>query len=281
MSDYKGQINTLTDLLRADGSIIVNKKLARNLGVEAAIMYSEIVSKYYYFAERGQLTEDGFFFNTVEDMQKDTSLTDHKQRKAIKILSALGLIEHRNREMPQKRFFKVNFDAELINYCLESQEIQQFLNNLRINSQKIKELILKKMEGNNTNLNYLKSIILTTGIAPEKTEQPVSFNSFLKTCGQVCSEVEISIKYFLTKYEQVRQEKHMNLRPSVWADIVDSFLFVEERPGDYMDLCYSSIKGMTNHYFKKSYQEGCNYCITHFNDPGIKKVNYYEAAYYD
>ena len=55
----------ILDLLREGGSIVVNKKLAHAIGMDAAVMYSELISKQRYFAKKGQLTDDGYFFNTV------------------------------------------------------------------------------------------------------------------------------------------------------------------------------------------------------------------------
>ncbi len=273
----------LTDILRADGSIIVNKKLARNIGMEAAVMFSEIVSKQHYFTERGQLTDDGFFFNTVADMERDTTLTDHKQRKAIKLLSALELIEHKNRDMPQKRYFKVTVNEETLINVLESQEIQQFLKNLRINSQKIKDLILKKFKGNNTNTpNNTNPTIRSTGSSPPETPRSISFKDFFSNW-EVSEDIEMAITYFLNQYESQIGKSHVNMKPETWQQVVDTILYVEdERLNKAMDIDAESIENMTDHYFKKISLEKYkvkNICITHFNNPKIKKVNFYESAY--
>ena len=81
------------DFIRADGSIIINKKLARSIGVDCAILYSEIISKYKYFKERNELTSDGYFFNTVENMEDDACLSAYQQREAIRKLEKYGLIK--------------------------------------------------------------------------------------------------------------------------------------------------------------------------------------------
>lgn len=94
----------IINFIRADGSIVVNKNLARNIGIDCAIMYSEIVSKYLYFHERGQLTEDGYFFNTVDNLEFDTCLSSYQQREAIKKLQKYGLIKVDRRGLPAKRY---------------------------------------------------------------------------------------------------------------------------------------------------------------------------------
>ena len=102
----------LIDLLRNDGSIIVNKNLAFAVGLENAVVYSELVSKYKYFVDKRELTKDGFFYNTVDNFRYDTTLTDKRQRKAIKQLEKLGLIETDLRGLPPKRHFRINPDTK-------------------------------------------------------------------------------------------------------------------------------------------------------------------------
>jgi hypothetical protein len=38
----------IIDLLRSDGSIVVNKRLAKAIGLMEAVVYSELVSMYKY-----------------------------------------------------------------------------------------------------------------------------------------------------------------------------------------------------------------------------------------
>jgi len=103
----------ITDLLRNDGFVIYNRNLARNIGVNEAILYSELLSRWNYFKERGQLTEDGFFFNTVKDLEEWTALSEYQQRRALNSLKEKGLIEIEVRGIPAKRYFRIVEDSEL------------------------------------------------------------------------------------------------------------------------------------------------------------------------
>ena len=141
-------------LLKSGGSIIVNKNLARNIGLDAAIFYSELCSKYKYFEQRKELDKDGYFFNTVENMKNDTFLSDYRQREAIKKLKELGLIFYQRRSIPGRgisalRYFKVNMDYKRIARLTKSLSNQN-LNNC---ASKFKDMNLKKLDSNNTNLN--------------------------------------------------------------------------------------------------------------------------------
>jgi hypothetical protein len=154
----------IIDLLRSDGSIVVNKKLAHAIGMDAAIMYSELISKQKYFTDHNQLTEDGYFFNTVENMENDTTLSKYQQLKAIKKLVKLKLLFHENRGLPQKRFFKVNGDKRFIKKLLEE--------NISLNrSKKSKQLIGEKVTSNNINLkNYKENNNKTTYLISDENE---------------------------------------------------------------------------------------------------------------
>ncbi|SOC39066.1 hypothetical protein [Ureibacillus acetophenoni] len=139
----------ILDLLRSDGSIIVNKRLSRLIGLDAAVLYAELISKQQYFAQRGLLTEDGFFFNTIENMELDTTLTKYQQKKAIDKLVELKLIKRDNRGSPPMRFFKINEDETVIMEILKEK-------NLPFKSKKTEHLKGKKLNTNNNKLNNTK-----------------------------------------------------------------------------------------------------------------------------
>ncbi len=172
----------ITDLLRNDGFIIYNKNLAKNIGVNEAILYSELLSRWNYFKQRGQLTEDGFFFNTVKDLEDGTALSDYQQRRALNSLKEKGLIEMEVRGIPAKRYFRIVEDSELITSYLmppklelekpedrsqetkeleiehspqETQELEP--EKLKYSSQETKELEFKKLDPNKTNIIRLEN----------------------------------------------------------------------------------------------------------------------------
>lgn len=111
------------DLLRSNGSITINKRLATALGLEAAVMYAELLSRNNYFEERGKLKR-GWFFNTVDDLKDATTLSRHKQDKAKAKLEKVGLIESRVDGMPAKRYFKIIEDSQLLEDLLNGEDIE-------------------------------------------------------------------------------------------------------------------------------------------------------------
>lgn len=179
----------VVSMLRSEGgSIILNKNLIKNVGMEAAAVYSELVSKYGYFKKRNQLTDDGYFFNTIEDLQKDTYLTEYLQRKAIKKLESFGLIKVELRGLPSKRYFKLNWDLNVLNIALGISEVTlknlgSDIKSFDISTQKNLGNDTKKLQTNNTNITILKkntNIIREKQVFPHKTNKTIS-NKLTKT----------------------------------------------------------------------------------------------------
>lgn len=96
-----------------------NRLIAHALGLDAAVIYSALISKREYYASRDMLDSEGWFYSTVEDMQESTSMAICKQRSAIKVLTDKGLVEVSKRGMPARRHFRLRDDVELLDKLLE------------------------------------------------------------------------------------------------------------------------------------------------------------------
>lgn len=94
-------------LLSADAYIQSNASLRWSLGRDEADLYAELLSRNNYFENRGELTEDGYFFNTVISLYVKTSINARHQRLAIANLRKHGLIDFVLRGAPPKRYFKM------------------------------------------------------------------------------------------------------------------------------------------------------------------------------
>lgn len=95
------------DSLTSDGYIIVNKGVLRGFGMNEAVLLGELSSKYKYWKEHNQLTEDGYFYATMEDLERETTLSPYAQRKAFKKLEELGMIKTKLMGIPPKKFFNL------------------------------------------------------------------------------------------------------------------------------------------------------------------------------
>ena len=106
-------------LLSSTAFLIVNKELAKQVGLKAAVLLADLISKEEYFISKGMT--DGWFFNTAKNIEDDTSLTSHQQRKAIKNLKDLGVIETKVVGIPAKQHFKI-IENKLLSYFNTSFE---------------------------------------------------------------------------------------------------------------------------------------------------------------
>lgn len=142
-------LDNLLDLLRADGSIIVNKKLAKKIGLEEAAIYSELASQRNFWSmkeelkdEFGKKNEKGeWFFCTIQKLEDHTGLTRKKQDRVIDSLVNLKLIEVKLLGLPAKRHFKIT--NEILNVMFDNQI--QFVqkgqaDNPNVSNEKTKEI---------------------------------------------------------------------------------------------------------------------------------------------
>ena len=104
-------------LLSSTAFIVLNKELARQVGLKEAVLLADLISKEEYFIANGMT--DGWFFNTEANIEKDTTLTAYQQRKCLITLKKEGLIEVKRKGIPAKQYFKIN-----------EQLVVKFLNNL-------------------------------------------------------------------------------------------------------------------------------------------------------
>ena len=104
-------------LLSSTAFIVLNKELARQVGLKEAIILADLISKEEYFIANGMT--DGWFFNTEDNIEADTTLNSYHQRKCLKTLKDKGLLEVKRKGIPAKQYFKIN-----------EQQVLQILNNL-------------------------------------------------------------------------------------------------------------------------------------------------------
>jgi len=95
-------------LIASDSFLCINKNIAKAFGLDAAVMIAELATCYNYWESQDGLTEDGMFYETVERMEENTTLTKYQQLKAIAVLEDAGVIRTERRGLPAKRYFAIN-----------------------------------------------------------------------------------------------------------------------------------------------------------------------------
>lgn len=112
----------ILEQLNPNNTISFSRPLAHALGLNEAVVYSALISKQAYYAQRGMLDGEGYFFSTVADLQESTTLSKRRQCAAIKALVNAGLIECKKRGMPARRYFRVIDQTEPLEKLLEQGE---------------------------------------------------------------------------------------------------------------------------------------------------------------
>lgn len=133
---------------------LYNKTLAKKIGLHESIFLGEIISEYDYWEKRGCLTEDGYFYSTVENVTESTTLSDYQQRSIIKHLIELNIIDMKISGMPAKRYFKID-EEQFYNILLEdvqSTEESKDQTKLTASSKESKEQDLNSVNTNNNNI---------------------------------------------------------------------------------------------------------------------------------
>lgn len=105
-------MNTIAKLLSTDGFIQVNKTLIKKVGLHEAILIGELCAEYNYWEERDML-DDGYFYSTRDNIEENTGLSEHYQRKALSHLYELGIILIEKRGLPAKNYYKIDFNILL------------------------------------------------------------------------------------------------------------------------------------------------------------------------
>ena len=121
-------IKALLETLRADAYLTINKNLIKKIGLKETVLYSDLLSKSKYFMEKNISPGDrednkGWFFNTIENIKRDTGLSPFQQREVIIRLIEKGLIEHKLQDMPAKGYFRIRTDNKALETLLGSQGV--------------------------------------------------------------------------------------------------------------------------------------------------------------
>lgn len=174
-------MSILMSILSNDGYIILNKYVMKALGLHEAILLGELCSEYIYWYKEEKL-QDGFFYSTRENIERETTLSPFQQRQALKKLTEMGLVEILEKDMPKKTYYKVD-EEKVYKFLLETDlnltEVKKFndktSNNLTSSDEKIKHKEVEKLDINNNNINNNKknnNILsnLITGETEQKEE---------------------------------------------------------------------------------------------------------------
>lgn len=165
---------SLLKQLASSNYISVNKTLIKTIGLEEAIMIGELCSEYDYWDEHNQLTDDGYFYATIEKIQDNTGLSEYQQRKAIRTLESLDIVRTKLKGLPATRYFMI--DEEMLFSFLQTS------------SEKTKELGSKKLNSsNNQIIKTEKKSLIAKAIKEERPKNEV--DNFIALYHEICTSL--------------------------------------------------------------------------------------------
>lgn len=97
--------SSIKQLLMASNFYILNKHLVKTLGIETAFFLTALVEADEILADK-----NGWFYQTIPQIEKMTGLTKHKQTNCINELLILGILLQENKGIPMKRYFKLDYE---------------------------------------------------------------------------------------------------------------------------------------------------------------------------
>lgn len=236
---------------------LYNKTLARKLGLHESIFLGEIISEYDYWSKKGCLTDDGYFYSTVENVMEATTLSDFQQRSIIRHLTQLHIIDMRISGMPAKRYFKIN-EEEFYNILLEEDKN---LTDSTACSQESKEQDVNLVDTNNNKqlTNTINNIAETpfTNIgksnlveeANKKPETKPKKKSNKEQC--IDTTFEVIQDYELAEYINsylVDQQLYKSINSTQWRMRLESIIKYSKGSKDL-------AKEIVNQTWKKGYRD--------------------------
>lgn len=116
---------SLIQIINGNNYLNVNRSLAHKIGLNEAIILSELCDKYDFFLKDNSLiTIDstcGWFYLTMEKIYERTTLTKRQQIAAINRLVELRLIKTRIFGQPSKKYFFIDQNEILALLVVDSQ----------------------------------------------------------------------------------------------------------------------------------------------------------------
>ena len=110
------QEKTFKQLLMSSNYYTLNKQIVKELGIESVFLLTILIE-----ASDGLADEEGWFYQTIEKIGELTGIGRHKQDKIIKELIELKILEQKNKGVPCKRYFKVNYQM-IENLVFQNQQ---------------------------------------------------------------------------------------------------------------------------------------------------------------
>jgi hypothetical protein len=237
---------------------------------------SLFLSQLLYWTDKSK-DKEGWIYKSYNEWYKELWLS--KYQVASIVIRINNLYPDRNNENIIETKLKKANGAPTIHYKINSKAlIDRFvkfldnrkLRNLTIDSEETSQSLTyntSKTTSENTDIN---------GFQKKTSENDsISLKDFCKKYYED-TEKKKAILYYGNLYKSKIGSSHKKLPLPVWRKIENDLFRCDEID---KDLTPEYVSDMINRHFSKDYKQKIDYCILHFNTPGIKKILFYEACY--
>ena len=181
---------------------LYNKTLAKKIGLHESIFLGEIISEYDYWNRMHSLTDDGYFYSTVENVMESTTLSDYQQRSIIKHLVELKILDVKVAGMPAKRYFRINeeqFYAILLEDDKDSDNNPESTSSKETCYKDLTELTTSSKESKEQDLNSVKTNNNNIPLTKKNNNIVLTATPFINNSGKVSNLLENETKQLDTK----------------------------------------------------------------------------------
>lgn len=130
---------TFKQLLMSSNYYTLNKQIVKTLGIESAFLLTILIE-----ASDGLADDEGWFYQTIEKIGELTGIGRHKQDKIIKDLIESKILEQKNKGVPCKRYFKINY--EMIENLVFQKQQTSLSQNDKLDCKKETNLFVKNSQ---------------------------------------------------------------------------------------------------------------------------------------
>lgn len=185
---------TLKQLLMSSNYFVLNKQITKKLGIETAFLLTVLIEGSDKLSD-----EEGWFFQTIELLEEITGLSRHKQTKIIENLLRLNLMTQKNRGVPCKRYFKINFKnvENLIFLGLNSEVKKTESSLLKIDKLESKNFTNKNVNNSQTSMSKINKHI--NNIYKENIINNIDYSLFMEKWNELAKECELNVIKFFTE----------------------------------------------------------------------------------
>lgn len=261
-------MNEISKLLATDGFITVNKVLIKKLGLHEAVLLGELCAEYNYWEANNKLEND-MFYSTRENIEDNTGLSEHFQRKALTSLKECGIISIVKKGLPAVNYYKINFESILSTLTTSRANYEALdVENFNLNNNKEKN--------NNIEINNSKELLQEQ---KRLIEKPKKKNLYQKCSDMIMDYTEDEkLRTVLGLYLKMRLEiRDKPIYANMWKGLLSKLSSLSDTVEGKLEIVQQSLdRGYLSffpisQYSKKSFSDSSN---------DFKHENYYSDERY-